>query len=185
MTKANGNVQAQNTGKNENRNGARGIKGRVVALALAGVLAIGGVSAWCIAGVGKSPGQAPAAAQVATQQATASNATASKQVRAGKTAEPGMEVKLTREGAIDMACKRVGAGGQAKGEAKNVKTSDLITGGGTKYYVVDFDLGDVHYTVNVNVVEGTIISAEQSHGGVRQLLDENGNPQEGTQQPVD
>ena len=52
MTKANGNAQAQNTGKNENRNGGRGIKGRVVALALAGVLAIGGVSAWCIAGVG-------------------------------------------------------------------------------------------------------------------------------------
>ena len=185
MTKANGNAQAQNTGKNENRNGGRGIKGRVVALALAGVLAIGGVSAWCIAGVGKSPGQAPAAAQVATRQATANNATASKQVRAAKTAEPGMEVKLTREGAIAMACKHVGAGGQAKGEAKNVKTSDLITGGGTKYYVVDFDLGDVHYTVNVDVVGGNVISAEMSHGGVRQLLDENGNPQEGTQQPVD
>ncbi len=235
MTKTNGNARHMR----QTTNNARGIKGRVVALALAGVLAIGGVGAFCIAGVGKSPGQAPVAAQTAQAQTTVKTATTKKndaeqaetkkaetkkndtkkqtttksntkpatqqtakpapkpaptptpapqqqqQTMTTQSSEPGMEVKVSREGAIAMACDHVGAGGQAKGDAQNVKTSDLITGGGTKYYVVDFDLGDVHYSVNVNVVDGNVISAEESHAGVRQLLNENGEAVEGTQQPVD
>ena len=35
----------------------------------------------------------------------------------------------------------MGAGGQAKGEAKNVTTKGPITGGGASYYVVELDLG--------------------------------------------
>ena len=238
MTKANGNARHMR----QTTNGARGIRGRVVALALAGVLAVGGVGAFCIAGVGKSPGQAPAATQMAPAQATVKTATtkkddAKKQAETKRqeatkpatqqtakpapkpapkpttqqaqqkpapkptqqaTAKPapkpapkptmttqssnsGMEVKVSREGAIAMACEHVGANGQAQ----NVKTSNLITGGGTKYYVVDFDFNGAHYSVSVNVVDGNVISADKVESGTRQLLNENGEPQLGTEQPAE
>ena len=67
MTRTNNSTQA----KHMNQNVARGSHKRraaVVALAIAGVLAVGGVSAVCVAGLGKSPGQAPAAAQTTTAQ---------------------------------------------------------------------------------------------------------------------
>ena len=160
-------------------------KGGIVALVLAVVLAIGGVGAFCMAGLGKSHIQAPVATQTTTsapsQASTQPAQQQSNQAPATQDSQPGMEVKVSREGAIAMACDHVGANGQAQ----NVKTSDLITGGGTKYYIVDFDMDGTHYTVNVDVVDGHVISAEKAESGTRQLLDENGNPEEGTQQPVD
>ena len=96
-----------------------------------------------------------------------------------------MTVKITREAAEGIACDYAGAGGQAKGPALNLSSSDLIEGGGTKYYTVDFDLGDVHYNVQVDAIQGNVISASETFNGQQQLLDENAEPVEGTEQPAD
>ena len=263
MTKATNN-QAKHM-RQTNSGAARKGRGRMVAIALAGVLALGGAGAVCVAGLGKSPGQAPAATQqqatkdAATKTATkpetkqATTKTAAKpavkqatqqssrpavkqatqqarpaqqqqqqtsrpqpqpakpaqqqqqtskpapqpqpapqQQQAQPQAQPqaeqgsGMEVKVSREGAIAIARDYTGAGGQAKGEAYNVTCRGPITGGGTVYYVVELDLGEVHYSVTVDAVEGNVISADQVHAGTRTLLDsKTGEPQEGTEQPVD
>ena len=98
-----------------------------------------------------------------------------------QSSETGMEAKVSREGAIAMACEHVGANGQAQ----NVRAGDLVTGGGTKYYVVEFDFNGTHYSVSVDAVGGSVISAEQSGNGTRQLLNENGEPQPGTEQPAE
>ena len=95
-----------------------------------------------------------------------------------------MEAQVSREQCIAIACAHVGAGGAAKGEAMNVKAQGPITGGGTVYYQVELDLGEVHYCVTVDAVEGNVISADQTHAGTRTLLDESGNPVEGTEWPV-
>ena len=232
MTRTN-NKQA----KHMNQNAARGGQKRraaVVALAIAGVLAVGGASAVCVAGLGKSPGQAPAAAQVATAQKTTPQKTTSKakattpakaapakaeakqaekpaqqQAQPAKTAQqqpaqqqaqpqqvqqqpaqpqaeqvPGTEAQVSREQCIAIACAHVGAGGAAKGEAQNVKARGPVTGGGTVYYEVELDLGDVHYSVTVDATNGHVIGADQTHAGTRTLLDEQGNPVEGTEWPV-
>ncbi len=240
MTKAN--KQAKHMSQTASRSNARNGKAKIVALAITGVLAIGGVGAVCVAGLGKSPGQAPIAAQTAMAQKPGTKATTrgttqrattkpsrqttkpaqqqtskpaqqtTKPTQQQQTTKPapqpapqqqsqtpapssdsqnsgssnnGLEVKVSREGAIAMACDHVGAGGQAKGEAQNVTANGPITGGGTIYYVVELDLGDVHYTVTVDAVDGNVINADQVHAGTRTLLDENGDPQEGTEQPVD
>ena len=240
MTKVN--KQAKHMSQTASRSNARNGKAKIVALAITGVLAIGGVGAVCVAGLGKSPGQAPVAAQTAMAQKPGTKATTrgttqrattkpsrqttkpaqqqtskpaqqtTKPTQQQQTTKPapqpapqqqsqtpapssdsqnsgssnnGLEVKVSREGAIAMACDHVGAGGQAKGEAQNVTANGPITGGGTIYYVVELDLGDVHYTVTVDAVDGNVINADQVHAGTRTLLDENGDPQEGTEQPVD
>ena len=271
----NNNYQPKHMSQNSTRNGGKSRKTAVVALALAGVLAIGGVSAVCVAGLGKSPGQAPAAAQVATAQKTAPEKTATKakatpakaatkakttpakaeakqaekpaqqqaqaqpakaeakpaqqaqqqaakqqaqqqaakqqaqpakqQAQPAKPAQtqqtqqqpaqpaapaqpqpqaeqaPALEAKVSREQCIAIACAHVGAGGAAKGEAMNVKAQGPITGGGTVYYQVELDLGEVHYCVTVDAVEGNVIGADQTHAGTRTLLDSEGNPVEGTE----
>lgn len=239
MTKAN--KQAKHMSQTASRSNARNGKAKIVALAITGVLAIGGAGAICVAGLGKSPGQASVAAQTAMAQKPGTKATrgttqrattkpsrqttkpaqqqtskpaqqTTKPTQQQQTSKPapqpapqqqsqtpapssdsqnsgssnnGLEVKVSREGAIAMACDHVGAGGQAKGEAQNVTANGPITGGGTIYYVVELDLGDVHYTVTVDAVDGNVINADQVHAGTRTLLDENGDPQEGTEQPVD
>ena len=226
MTKVN--KQAKHMSQTASRSNARNGKAKIVALAITGVLAIGGVGAVCVAGLGKSPGQAQIAAQTAMAQKPGTKATrgttqrattkpsrqttkpaqqqtskpaqqTTKPTQQQQTTKPapssdsqnsgssnnGLEVKVSREGAIAMACDHVGAGGQAKGEAQNVTANGPITGGGTIYYVVELDLGDVHYTVTVDAVDGNVINADQVHAGTRTLLDENGDPQEGTEQPVD
>ena len=194
-----------------------------IQLAIAGVLAVGGVSAVCVAGLGKSPGQAPAAAQTTTAQkatpaktttpakATPAKAEAkqaekpaqqqaqpaqqqqaqpAKQQARQQAAQPqaeqssGLEAKVSREQCIAIACAHVGAGGAAKGEAMNVKAQGPITGGGTVYYQVELDLGEVHYCVTVDAVEGNVIGADQTHAGTRTLLDSEGNPVEGTEWKV-
>ena len=229
MTRTN-NKQAKHMSQNSTRNGGKSRKTAVVALALAGVLAIGGVSAVCVAGLGKSPGQAPAAAQVATAQKTtpekaATKAKATPAKAEAKQAEkpaqqqaqaqpakaeakpaqqaqpakqqaqqqpaqpqaeqaPGTEAQVSREQCIAIACAHVGAGGAAKGEAMNVKARGPVEGGGTVYYEVELDLGDVHYSVTVDATNGHVIGADQTHAGTRTLLDEQGNPVEGTEWPV-
>ncbi len=97
----------------------------------------------------------------------------------------GLEAKLSREECIAIACKYVGAGGAAKGEAMNVTAKGPITGGGTVYYVVELDLGDVHYSVNVDAIDGHTYGADQTHAGTRTLLDDQGNPVEGTEWPAE
>ena len=99
--------------------------------------------------------------------------------------DDGMAVTISREGAEGIACDYAGAGGQAKGPALNLTSSELIEGGGTKYYTVDFDLGDVHYNVQVDAIQGNVISASETFNGQQQLLDENAEPVDGTQQPAD
>jgi hypothetical protein len=58
-------------------------------------------------------------------------------------------------------------------------------GGGTTYYTGEFNLGDVRYSIMVDAVDGNVVSGSQTFNGVMQMLDENGNPIEGTAQPVD
>ena len=95
-----------------------------------------------------------------------------------------MKAKLTKEQCIAKASKYVGVGGQAKGEAKNVSAKQ-VNGGGTVYYTVELDLGDVHYTVNVDATGGGIINGDYVHNGIRTLLDKEGDPIPGTEQAVD
>jgi hypothetical protein len=57
-----------------------------------------------------------------------------------------------------------------------------VVGGGTIYYAVELDLGDVHYSVQVDAIGGDVISADQVHAGTRMLLDKQGNLIEGTEQ---
>ena len=237
MTRTN-NKQAKHMNQNATRNGDKRRGAVVVALAIAGVLAVGGVSAVCVAGLGKSPGQAPVATQTATAQKTTSAKAATKakatpakaeakqaenpaqpaaqqqpakqqaqqpakqqaqqqvkaQAQPAKPAAPaqqqaqpqaeqnsGLEAKVSREQCIAIACAHVGAGGAAKGEAMNVSAQGPITGGGTVYYQVELDLGEVHYCVTVDAVEGNVIGADQTHAGTRTLLDSEGNPVEGTE----
>lgn len=228
MTKTNNDARHMNQYASRNN----GMRGRIVAIALAGVLAVGGVAgAVCAAGLGKAPNQAPVAAQTVTtrpvtkaastqkvaktKKAEAKKATetkkateakqaeavkpAAKQAEATKQAAPaatkqaetkaptadtdstGLEAKISREDCIAKACAHVGAGGQAKGEAKNV-TAKKVVGGGTVYYAVELDLGDVHYCVQVDAIDGDIIGSDQVHAGTRTLLDREGNPIEGTEQ---
>ena len=120
------------------------------------------------------------------QQQSAKTAAPAKQQAAQPQAEQnsGLEAKVSREQCIAIACAHVGAGGAAKGEAMNVKAQGPITGGGTVYYQVELDLGEVHYCVTVDAVEGNVIGADQTHAGTRTLLDSEGNPVEGTEWQV-
>ncbi len=133
------------------------------------------------------PATKKAEAKPAAKSATKS-AAQQVQKQAPKQAEAksdcGLQAKISREECIRKACAHVGAGGQAKGPALNV-TARQVTGGGTVYYVVELDLGDVHYAVQVDAIDGGVISADQVHAGTRTLLDEQGNPVEGTEQPAD
>lgn len=127
------------------------------------------------------------AAKPAAQKSAIKPAAQQVQKQAPKQAEAksdcGLQAKISREECIRKACAHVGAGGQAKGPALNV-TARQVTGGGTVYYVVELDLGDVHYSVQVDAIDGSIISADQVHAGKRVLLDKQANPVEGTEQEV-
>ena len=129
--------------------------------------------------------EAKPASKPTTKKAEAKPAAQQVQKQAPKQAEAksdcGLQAKISREECIRKACAHVGAGGQAKGPALNV-TARQVTGGGTVYYVVELDLGDVHYSVQVDAIDGSIISADQVHAGKRVLLDKQANPVEGTEQ---
>lgn len=63
----------------------------------------------------------------------------------------------------------------ASGSATNVTTSDRITGGGTDYYIVEFDLSEAHYRVQVDAYDGTVIDVTESVDGVARNYDDEGN----------
>lgn len=69
------------------------------------------------------------------------------------------------------ALASVGAGDSAT----NVTTSERITGGGTDYYLVEFDLDNTHFRVQVDALDGTIIDVTEIVDGVAVNYDENGN----------
>ena len=129
--------------------------------------------------------EAKPAAKPAQKQATkqAAQPAAKKAAPAGN-ANDGTEAKLSREQCVKIACDYVGAGGQAKGPAMNVSAKRVV-GGGTTYYAVELDLGDVHYRVCVDAIDGHTYSSDMTHAGTTVCLDEQGNPVEGTEQPAD
>ncbi len=236
MTKATNN-QAKHM-RQTNSGAARKGRGRMVAIALAGVLALGGAGAVCVAGLGKSPGQAPAATQQqATKDAATKTATKpeTKQATTKTAAKPAVKqaTQQSSRPAVKQATQQArpaqqqqqqtsrpqpqpakpaqqqqqakpapqpqpapqqqaqpqaeqGSGMEVKVSRENVTCRGPITGGGTVYYVVELDLGEVHYSVTVDAIEGNVICADQVHAGTRTLLDsKTGEPQEGTEQPVD
>ena len=129
--------------------------------------------------------EAKPAAKPAQKQATkqAAQPAAKKAAPAGN-ATDGTEAKLSREQCVKIACDYVGAGGQAKGPAMNVSAKRVV-GGGTTYYAVELDLGDVHYRVCVDAIDGHTYSSDMTHAGTTVCLDEQGNPVEGTEQPAE
>ena len=221
--------------RNSNHKATSSKKGRIVALALAGVLALGGAGAICMTTIGRSPGQPAAVTQTAktdaTKKAVTKNNTNQAATKANtkqaetksntKQAQPaandakpqpqqqqqsnqqqqqqqqnaqpapvkaennGMQANYTADQCIAAACNYVGAGGAAKGPALNVRCSNLIDGGGTLYYNVELDLGDVHYQVMVEAIGGKVVSGTATHMGVQSLLNDDGSIIEGTGTPVD
>lgn len=78
---------------------------------------------------------------------------------------------FSREACTANALASVGAGDCATG----VSTSDRITGGGTDYYIVEFDLGQTHFRVMVDAFDGSIIDVTESVNGMALNYDEDGN----------
>ena len=89
--------------------------------------------------------------------------------------DDGTTAKYSKDDCIAIATKWAGAGGQAKGEALNVTSRGPVEGGGTTYYVVEFNLGDVHYEVQVDALSGKVISGDATHMGTTNPIDENGD----------
>ncbi|MEE1158121.1 MAG: hypothetical protein UHS51_01745 [Atopobiaceae bacterium] len=130
----------------------------------------------------KQASPAPAAKKAEAPKQEAQPAPRQEEQKApASNANDGTEAKLSREQCVKIACDYVGAGGQAKGPAMNVSAKRVV-GGGTIYYAVELDLGDVHYSVQVDAIGGDVISADQVHAGTRTLLDNQGNLIEGTEQ---
>jgi predicted small lipoprotein YifL len=96
----------------------------------------------------------------------------------------GTEFAYSSDDAIQIATTAMGAGGQAKGQANNVTVSGPTEGGGTTYYVVEFDLGDVHYSVNVDATDGHVYNATQVFNGQQMAVEDDGTPIEGTEVDV-
>lgn len=93
--------------------------------------------------------------------------------------------RYTKEECMQAAYSYAGAGGGAKGPANNTSIEGPIEGGGTTYYNVDFDLGYVHYHIMVDALSGSVVSGDQTFNGTTQLLDDNGDPIEGTETPAE
>jgi hypothetical protein len=72
-----------------------------------------------------------------------------------------MTAQFSKDQCTYNALSSVGAGDSAA----NVSTSDLITGGGTLYYLVEFDLTGAHYRVMVDAINGGIIDVMESVDG--------------------
>lgn len=98
--------------------------------------------------------------------------------------DDGFVQNYSMDDCIDIAHDFMGAGGQAKGPALDTTTKGPITGGGTIYYVIDFDLGAAHYSIQVDAIDGDVISGTEILDGTQRLLDEDGNVVPGTEQPV-
>ena len=122
----------------------------------------------------------------AASSSSANNASSTSANDSGESSNSGTEAKYSKDDCISIATKWAGAGGQAKGEALNVSARGPIEGGGTTYYVVEFNLGEVHYEVQVDAIQGDVISGSQTFNGTQQLLDrEDATPVEGTEQPAE
>ncbi len=96
-----------------------------------------------------------------------------------------MVPNYTKNECMAMAFNYAGAGGAAKGEALDVSVDGPIEGGGTVYYNVDFNLGDVRYHVMVDAIGGSVVSGTQTFNGTTELLDDDGNAIEGTGTPAE
>ncbi|MBO7673896.1 MAG: hypothetical protein J6S63_02660, partial [Atopobiaceae bacterium] len=73
----------------------------------------------------------------------------------------GMTPNFSKDQCIYNAKSSTGAGDSAT----NVTSSDLITGGGTLYYIVEFDLTGAHFRVMVDAIDGGIIDVTESVNG--------------------
>ncbi len=110
--------------------------------------------------------QAPAIQQQAQQQV---NETAQKSTYQAKHfANP--EAKYTPGKCCEIALSVF----DPEGTAANVKTSDLIFGGGANYYNVEFDKDGAHYNVQVNADDGVIVSGSSVCGNREVVYDGNG-----------
>ena len=96
----------------------------------------------------------------------------------------GFAQNYSEDECISIAHDFAGAGGQAKGRELDTTVDGPITGGGTIYYRVEFNLGDVHYTIEVDAVGGDVISGMETFDGVNRLLDKDGNVIPGSEQPA-
>lgn len=84
--------------------------------------------------------------------------------------EDGYKATWSASACTTNALASVGAGDQAK----NVSTSDLIEGGGTFYYLVEFDLDSAHYRVQVDATDGGIIDVMETVDGKVQQYNDDG-----------
>lgn len=79
----------------------------------------------------------------------------------GDDGDDGMTAQYTRSECEGIALDSVDAGGNAR----NVTSSGPTTGGGTVYYMVDFDLNNIHYSVEVDAIGGNVINVTETDNG--------------------
>ena len=95
---------------------------------------------------------------------TSSNTDASSSEQASasdSSSTDGMEAQFSKDQCIYNATSSTGAGDAAT----NLTCSDLIDGGGTLYYIVEYDLTGSHYRVMVDATDGGIIDVMESVDG--------------------
>ncbi len=123
-----------------------------------------------------TPVQTPAPTPAPTQESTPTpTPTPTPAPESSSSSNDDYKANYSKEQCTDIATKAMGAGGQAKGDPIDLKTSDLINGGGTLYYNVEFNLGEAKYQVQVDAIEGSVISASETTGNIESILDANGN----------
>lgn len=152
------------------------MKRQIAALSLAGILALGG-----IVGCAQKPAepageqQTEEAAEGAQQTETTTAQTNAKDSTQGSSGAANVEHDeyVPQWSAADCTANALAAVG-AGNSAKNVTTSDLIEGGGTFYYLVEFDLDAAHYRVQVDATNGVIIDVMESVDGKVQQYNEDG-----------
>lgn len=138
------------------------MKSRIATLALSGVLALS------IVGCGQQPAEEKTEEKVEEKTEEQQSTQQSTQQQDG---EQDSSAGFSRDACVANALASVGAGDSAT----NVSTSDLITGGGTEYYLVEFDLDDTHFRVQVDAFDGTIIDVTESVDGYALNYDDEGN----------
>lgn len=87
----------------------------------------------------------------------------------------GFEEYFGKEECMQIATDAMGAGGQATGPANDLESSDLITGGGTKYYLVEYNLGEAHYCVKVDAIDGIVLEIVETIDGIENTYDADHN----------
>lgn len=150
------------------------MKRQIAALSLAGILALG------IVGCGQAPAESKvehAAEETTEQVEQAEPATSAPEEAKSSQQEQGaaavQDEYVARWSAADCTANALASVG-AGDSAKNVTTSDLIEGGGTFYYLVEFDLDAAHYRVQVDATDGVIIDVTEIVNGKIQQYNEDG-----------